>query len=91
MTDIYANNAVLVTPKQTIQGKENIRAYYEQVLMTELKKGDFRVTSRNSNDNTIHYKWICSSRTGNVTDGKDTIGIKGNNKIIYHYCYYTIS
>jgi hypothetical protein len=87
---IYAKNAVLVTPKQTIQGDSNIRTYFEQVIMTELKNGDFRVTSRRTNDNTIHFNWTCSSKRGNVSDGKDTIGVR-NGKVIYHYCYYTIS
>jgi len=88
--DIYAKNAVLVTPKKTIQGRDNIKAFYEQIIMAELKKGDFRVTYRRNIDNTIHYKWTCNSRTGTVIDGKDTLGVR-NNKVIYHYCYYTIS
>lgn len=88
--DIYAKNAVLVTPRKTIQGEENIKAFYEQVLAVELKSGDFRVTSKRVVDNTIHYKWTCTSQTGNVIDGKDTLGIR-NDKVIYHYCFYTIT
>ena len=88
--DIYAKNAVLVTPRQTIQGDANIKAFYEQVIMTELKGGVFKVTSKTTKDNTIHYTWTCKAQTGSVTDGKDTIGIR-NNTVIYHYCYYTIS
>ncbi len=88
--DIYAKNAVLVTPRQTIQGDANIQAFYEQVIMTELKGGVFKVTSKTTKDNTIHYTWTCKAQTGSVTDGKDTIGIR-NNTVIYHYCYYTIT
>jgi hypothetical protein len=88
--DIYAKNAVLVTPRKTIQGEENIKTFYEQVLAVELKSGDFRVTSKRVVDNTIHYKWTCTSQTGNVIDGKDTLGIR-NDKVIYHYCFYTIT
>lgn len=91
LADIYAPNAVLVTPRQTIQGNENIRAFYEQVIMAELKKGVFRLSSKNVIDNTTHFKWTCESRTGNVHDGKDTIGINRNNRIIYHYCFYTVT
>lgn len=90
LTEIYTRNAVLVTPKQTIQGRDNIRAFFEQVIATELKDGDFRVVTKRGRDNTIHFKWTCDSATGNVATGKDTLGIK-NNKIIYHYCFYTIS
>jgi len=88
--DIYATNAVLVTPKQTIQGETNIRTYYEQVIRTQLKRGDFRVTWKSIEDNIIQFRWTCTSQTGNVNDGRDTIGIK-NNEIIYHYSYFTIS
>jgi ketosteroid isomerase-like protein len=88
--DIYAKNAVLVTPKKTIQGEENIKAFYEQVIAVELKKGDFRVTYKKIIDNTIHYRWTCTSQTGNVVNGKDTLGIR-NNKVIYHYCFYSIT
>ena len=90
INEIYTRNAVLVTPRQTIQGRDAIRAFFEQVLTTELKNGDFRVVTKRGRDNTIHYKWTCDSATGNVATGKDTLGIK-NNKIIYHYCFYTIS
>jgi len=88
--DIYATNAVLVTPKQTIQGETNIRTYYEQVIRTQLKRGDFRVTWKSIEDNIIQFRWTCTSQTGNVNDGRDTIGIR-NNEVIYHYSYFTIS
>ena len=90
INEIYTRNAVLVTPRQTIQGRDAIRAFFEQVLINELKNGDFRVVTKRGRENTIHYNWTCDSATGNVATGKDTLGIK-NNKIIYHYCFYTIS
>ena len=89
MLDLYAANAVLVTPQQTIQGNTNIRAFYGQMLTNLLNDGDFRIISKEKKDNTIHYTWTCNSKRGIVTDGKDTIGIK-DGKIIYHYCYFTI-
>lgn len=91
LQELYAAGAVLVTPRQTVKGYDNVRSFFEQVLSKELQEGDFRITSKRMNENTIHYTWTCTSKTGNVIDGKDTLGLKGNNKIIYHYCYYTIT
>lgn len=89
MLELYASNAVFVTPQQTIQGNANIRAFYGQMLTNQLNDGDFRIATKETKDNTIHYTWTCTSRRGNVSNGKDTLGLK-DGKIIYHYCYYTV-
>jgi len=87
--EIYAPNAVLVTPQQTIQGNANIRGFFGQMLTNQLNDGDFRVTSKEVKDNVIHYTWTCHSRRGTVNNGKDTIGIK-DGRVLYHYCFYSI-
>lgn len=89
MLQIYAPNAVLVTPQQTIQGNDNIRAFYGQMLANQLNNGDFRITTKEIKDNSIHFTWTCNSKRGIVSNGKDTIGLK-DGKVIYHYCYFTI-
>jgi len=88
--DIYDANAVLVTPKQTYQGNAAVRAFFGQMLMNQLNDGVFTVTSKEESGNTIHYTWTCNSYRGKVTNGSDTLGIK-DGKVVYHYCYYTIS
>lgn len=90
ITEIYASNAVLVVPQQTIQGNANIKTFFSQMLGVQLLKGLFNVTSKEESDNTIHYTWTCTSSRGNVENGKDTLGLK-DGKIIYHYCNYDIS
>ncbi|HOQ68632.1 MAG TPA: nuclear transport factor 2 family protein [Anaerolineaceae bacterium] len=89
MLEIYAPNAVLVTPQQTIQGNANIRGFFGQMLTNQLNDGDFRVTSKEVKDNVIHYTWTCHSRRGIVNNGKDTVGLK-DGRVLYHYCYYSI-
>lgn len=90
ISDFYASNAVLVTAKETIQGNGNIRGFFGQMLMNQLNDGVFTITSKEVNGNSIHYTWTCNSYRGKVTNGSDTIGIK-DGKIVYHYCYYSIS
>lgn len=86
----YAEKAVLVTSKETVQGNDKIRFFFAQMLQNELNDGEFNITSRSVNGNTIHYTWTCNSYRGKVSDGSDTIGLK-DGKIVYHYCYYTVS
>ncbi len=88
--DYYSSNAVLVTPKSTVQGNGNVRFFFAQMLMNQLNDGVFKITSKEVNGNTIHYTWTCKSYRGEVNNGNDTIGLK-DGKIVYHYCYYTIS
>ena len=89
MLDLYASNAVLVTPQQTIQGNNNIRDFFVHLVTNLLINGDYRVTAKETNKNTHHYTWTCNSKSGFVSNGKDTIGIK-DGRILYHYCYFTV-
>ena len=59
MLELYAANAVLVTPQQTIQGNSNIRAFFGQVLTNQLNDGDFRIKTKEIKENTIHFTWTC--------------------------------
>jgi hypothetical protein len=88
--DLYTDDAVHVSSEKTIQGKENIRTFYGQLLANNLTGGLFRITNQTNNGQTRHFTWTCNSNRGHVYDGSDTIGIK-DGKIAYHYTHYTIS
>ncbi|HPS41789.1 MAG TPA: nuclear transport factor 2 family protein [Anaerolineaceae bacterium] len=89
LADLYAPNAVLVTPEFTFQGTDKIKTYYERLMINRLPQGNYTRTSRNSSGPTIHYTWTCTSYRARVNNGSDTLGLK-DNKIVYHYSHFSV-
>ncbi len=86
---LYVHNAVLVSPQTTLQGPEEIRDFFGNIMTKRLPQGKYTLTSKEVSGNTVHYTWTCTSIWGKVTDGSDTLGLK-DNKIIYHYTHFTV-
>lgn len=87
---LYQSNAVLVTSKETLQGKPAIREYYVN-LLNDLPGGEFVIETRVKQDNIRHLKWDARGSTSgrSIDDGQDTIGSR-QGLIQYHSSIYKI-
>jgi hypothetical protein len=90
MSSLYHENAAHVTGARTIVGKEAIQGWYESLFQRLLPEATFELSGYESNECSHHFTWTAVSTKGNVSDGNDTVGVRGD-KIQYHYTYFTIS
>jgi hypothetical protein len=63
--------------------------WYNSLLRERLPGARFVVTGASQQDNLRIITWTATSESGQVLDGKDSLGIQGD-KIAYHYTYFTV-
>jgi hypothetical protein len=90
LSELFAPDAVFITPEKTIQGNGEIVTYWGQFLNNRLNDTVFAVTSSSGTDPTRHFTWTADSWRGKVNDGSDTFGLK-DGKIVYHYSNFTVT
>jgi hypothetical protein len=90
MTVLYSPQAVHINAQRTIQGYERILSWYHQFFTYILPNAQFNLTGFSGVGNSRHVTWTASSPTGQVHNGNDTFGLK-EDRIAYHYTFYTIS
>ena len=90
LTALYNSDAVHITAAQTVQGTVAIRQWYYNFLNFTLPNATFIISSSSGSTNSKRFTWQAATQSGQIANGNDTIGIL-NNKIIYHYSYFTIS
>ncbi len=81
---LYDDNAVFVTSKQTIQGKNALNGWFSVLLTTLLSNATFSLDSFSGTEITKKINWKITTADGSVFSIADTIGLQGN-KILYHY------
>ncbi len=89
VTELYNSTAVHVTSARTIQGTEKIRTWYTSLLTQLLPNAKFTLTGFSGTGSSRHLTWTATSSGGNVQNGNDTFGLL-NDKIAYHYAFFTI-
>lgn len=86
---LYAANAVHVNSARTIQGAQSIRVWYQTLLGQLLPNATFILSNYSGTGSSRQFTWTATSSAGTVLDGNDTFGL-ANDKITYHYTYFTI-
>lgn len=86
---LYQPNAGHVTARHTIVGSQSIRDWYQRLLDEDLPNGAFNVGDPQGQGASWTFSWTANSASGQVLDGKDTLGLR-NGLIQYHYMSYTI-
>lgn len=90
VSGLYADNAAHVTGARTVLGKGPVAEWYRVLFSKLLPNGEFRITGKSGTGRSRHFTWRAQSDTGEVLDGNDTLGLI-NNKIQYHYTYFTVT
>lgn len=91
MTMLYDPMAAHVNSSRTVQGYSLIQEWYTQLFSKILPIAIFQLTGYSENDNTHHIHWSSFSSSGNVLNGNDTIILKDDGKIGYHFTYFSKS
>lgn len=81
--NLYAQDAVHITSEKTIQGHDEIRAFYSDLITNRQPDVKFELTSITGKEPSRNYSWTSSFGTGN-RKGTDTLGII-DGIITYHY------
>lgn len=87
---LYHNRAVHVTSARTVFGKAAIRAWYETLIRQLLPGAEYKRTGFSGSGNSRHFTWTAKAALYKVLDGNDTFGL-ADDKITYHYSYFTIA
>jgi len=90
VVSLYTSSAVHITAARTIQGTAAITAWYTSFFNQILPNGTFTLTGYSGTGNSRHFTWTAVATTGRVLNGNDTLGLL-NDKIAYHYCFFTLS
>ncbi len=88
LSQLYISNAVHVTPDRTVQGRENIQAWYKD-LFQRLPEAVFTIGEQSGEVGSRHFSWTAESPKGTIRNGQDSFGLV-NGLIAYHYTYFKI-
>jgi hypothetical protein len=88
--DLYHDRAVHVTSARTIFGVEAIKAWYETIFTQLLPNAEYKRTGFSGSGNSRHFTWTAKATNHKVLNGNDTFGL-AEEKITYHYSFFTIS
>jgi hypothetical protein len=86
---LYTEDIVHISPMGTIQGINAVGSFLNSLLNQMLPSSTFLLTGSNKVGNSYNFTWESSSSSAIIKNGNDTIGVI-NNKIAYHYSYFTI-
>lgn len=87
---LYAPAGVHITAARTIQGHPALRVWYQTLFDSILPNARFVLTGWSGHGSTRHFSWTATSTQGKVLNGNDTLGLS-NDKIAYHYTFFSIS
>jgi hypothetical protein len=87
---LYQDRAVHITATRTVSGKAGIQAWYQALFNQIIPNAEFRLTGFSGIGSTRHFTWNAKSKSKQILDGKDTLGIQ-DDKITYHYSFFNVS
>lgn len=90
VTRLYTPLGVHVTASRTIQGEAAIRNWYASLFGQILPNAVFTLASFSGTGAQRFLNWTAISPAGQVTNGSDTLGLSPDNKIAYHYSFFTV-
>jgi len=73
----YAEDAVLVTPQGSVQGRQAIGEAFTGML-AQLPHATFDMYNQVYADDVLLVEWAASGPTGRITDGVDTMVFRGD-------------
>jgi hypothetical protein len=80
---LYSENAVHFNAERTIQGRDEIRSWYTELLTTRYPNSSWTLTSITGSEPSLNFAWILTSNS-TTKKGTDTIGII-DGEISYHF------
>jgi hypothetical protein len=89
-TLLYTMTGIHSSTTETVQGPEQLLAWYHTFLTATLPNATFVLTGFSGTGSSRHFTWTADSDNGQVLDGNDTIGLK-DGKIAYHYTFFTVT
>lgn len=89
-TLLYTLTGIHSSPAETVQGPEQLLAWYHTFLTATLPNATFTLTGYSGSGSSRHFTWTADSDAGQVLNGNDTIGLK-DGKIAYHYTFFSIT
>jgi hypothetical protein len=81
---LYNDDAVFVTARQTIQGKNALNGWFSNLLTTLLPDAEFSIASISGTEITKKVTWKVTKTDNTTLTIEDTIGLH-EKKIMYHY------
>jgi len=90
VADFYSTSALHITSARTTHGVISIRKWYSYLFHRLLPNASFNLTGFTASPRSRHLTWTASSDRGAVHNGSDTLGIH-NDKIAYHYSFFTVT
>lgn len=87
---LYQPFAIHINSARSVQGSEAIRTWYSTLLTETLPNAAFQLTGLSGSGSSRHFTWQATSGRGSVINGNDTLGLL-NEKIAYHYSYFTVT
>jgi hypothetical protein len=85
ISNLYADNAVVITPRFAGQGKTAIEECLN-ALIKDLGKGQITLVSQSHQKWGSHFRWELYNNDGKIIEGQDTVGVK-DQRINYHYSF----
>ncbi len=87
--EMYTLPAIHITSTRTIQGFDNLRAWYSQLFNDILPGSRYVLSSFSGKGDARYFTWTATSTKGYVQNGTDTLGLV-QGKINYHYTFFTV-
>jgi hypothetical protein len=73
----YSDDAVFITPKGTLRGKDGIREAFTN-LLNDLPDANWEVPTQIFEDDALFIEWRAESKATRATDGIDTFIFRGD-------------
>jgi hypothetical protein len=89
-TLLYTLTGIHTSPSETVQGAEQLLAWYHTFLTATLPNATFVLTGYSGSGSSRHLTWTADSVNGRVLNGNDTLGLK-DGKIAYHYTFFNVT
>ena len=90
VSELYADRAAHVTGERTVVGKQQVQEWYRTLFTDILPNAHFELIGKSGEGRTRHFMWRATSEQGVIMDGNDTLGLI-DDRIQYHYTYFTVS
>ncbi|AEV73556.1 SnoaL-like polyketide cyclase [Mycolicibacterium rhodesiae NBB3] len=84
----YADDAVFISPRGVLRGKDGIRAAFTQ-LLDAVPKADWQLKTQSFEGDVLFLEWAAESATTRVEDGIDTF-VFGDGLIQVQTVRYTV-
>ena len=90
VVDLYSDLAVHTNADRSVNGIDNIRAWYQTFFIDLLPNGTFQRANFTASGNSRTFSWTAQADTGQVLDGNDTFGLM-NDEIVFHFTHFHVT